>query len=239
MTVDTTKEKFYGRMRGRNISDRRLNLLDELLPAIAVPSIADDYSSTAEPLNIQGLFPDNNGEFNGKPIWMEIGFGGGEHLADQAIMHPDINMIGCEPFINGVANVLSIIDQKEINNVRLWQYDARPLLDRMDDACLDRMFILFNDPWPKKRHHERRFIPANLDRVARVMKPGSELRLAHDHMEYLGWMLHHTMNHPAFEWNAESANDWRIRPDDWPATRYEQKALRQGRKSLYLSFTRV
>ena len=230
----TTKEKFYGRTRGRNVTSRDNDLLTSGLPQYNILKAGDDYSDISQPLCLRSLFDDAS-----KPLWMEIGFGGGEHLVHQAKTNPDVNMIGCEPFVKGVAKILTQMDDENIENIRLWPHDARPLLDRMPENSLDRLFILFNDPWPKKRHHNRRFIPANLDRIARLLKSGAELRMAHDHMEYFGWMLYHTLHHPDFVWQAECADDWRVCPHDWFETRYQQKAHRQGRHSLYLSFTRV
>ena len=234
MSSPTAKEKFYGRTRGRNVTGRDHDLLDHHLPKYNILQSGDDYSDISQPLCLKTLFDDAS-----KPLWMEIGFGGGEHLVHQAKNNPDVNMIGCEPFVKGVAKILTQMDDEKIENIRLFPHDARPLLDRMPENSIDRMFILFNDPWPKRRHHNRRFIPANLDRIARLLKSGAQLRMAHDHMEYLGWMLYHTMHHPAFVWDAECADDWRARPDDWFVTRYQEKALRSGRDSLYLSFTRV
>ena len=227
------KEKFYGRTRGRNMSEQDNRLLDTVLPQFSIPKSGDDYLNTDTPLIPSEVFQNN------APTWMEIGFGGGEHLAKQALANPNINMIGCEPFTKGVSKLLTQIEHDSIANIRIWEHDARPLLDRMPDNSIDRMFLLFNDPWPKKRHHFRRFIPNNLDRMARVMKSGAQLRLAHDHMEYLEWMLYHTLHHSAFQWTAQTADDWRIRPTDSFPTRYEEKGLRQGNKSLYLTFIRV
>lgn len=238
-TADTPKlpaeqhaEKFYGRTRGRNMSDRDSYLLGDVLPQYAVPKSGDDYLNTDTPLCPQTLFG------NTSPLWLEIGFGGGEHLHKQATANPHVNMIGCEPFTKGVSKLLTHMQDSPAPNIKIWEHDARPLLDRLPDGCVDKLFLLFNDPWPKKRHHNRRFIPANLDRMARVMKSGAELRLAHDHMEYLGWMLYHTLHHPQFEWTARCADDWKIRPTDSVPTRYEEKGLRQGRTSLYLTFVR-
>ena len=228
------KEKFYGRTRGRNVTGRDNDLLVHHLPRYNILQDGDDYSDISHPIDLATLFDDAS-----KPLWLEIGFGGGEHLVHQATLNPHVNVIGCEPFVKGVAKILTLMDDHHIQNIRLWPHDGRPLLDRLPEKCLDRVFLLFNDPWPKRRHHNRRFVPANLDRIARILKSGAELRMAHDHMEYFGWMLYHTMHHPDFEWQAECADDWRLRPTDWVDTRYQQKALKQGRDSLYLSFRRV
>ena len=173
-------------------------------------------------------------------VWLEIGFGAGEHLAAQAKAHPQTGFIGCEPFINGVAKLLTSIQTYNLKNIRICDDDARPLLDVMDDRSIDRAFILFSDPWPKKRHHKRRFIiEENLNRLARVLKDNAELRFASDHYGFVSWALEQFINHPAFSWNASSIRDWRIPPQDWVATRYEEKALARRVRPTYLLFKRL
>lgn len=168
-----------------------------------------------------------------------MGFGGGEHLAAQAAAHPETGFVGCEPFLNGVAKFLVRAEDEALGNVRVFADDARLLLDALPDACVGRAFVLFPDPWPKARHHRRRFIaPGNLDALARVLRDGAELRMASDDMGYVRWMLFHTLGHGAFDWTARGAADWRERPDDWPATRYEAKALERGARCAYLRFRR-
>lgn len=172
-------------------------------------------------------------------IWLEIGFGGGEHLAAQAESHPDIGFIGCEVFENGVAKLLGEIDRRGLANVRIYPNDARPLLTALMPCSIDRVFILFPDPWPKARHHKRRLIaPATLDRLAEIMTDGAELRLATDDPDYLSWMLEHVTNHPAFSWIARRPTDWREQSKDWPTTRYELKARKAGRTPVFLRFAR-
>ncbi len=174
-----------------------------------------------------------------EPLWLEIGFGGGEHLAWQAAAHPDVLLVGCEVYRNGIAGLLGQIERQKLANIRIWAEDARDLIDRLADRSVARVFLLFPDPWPKARHAERRFIgPANLASLARIMTPGAELRLATDDPTYLSWTLDHLPLHPAFRWLVEAPQDWRQRPLDWPATRYEQKALSQGRRPVYLRFER-
>jgi len=169
----------------------------------------------------------------------EVGFGGGEHLAAQARAHPARGIIGCEPFLNGVAKLLTQIDENELTNVRVHMGDARDVMVRLPARCLAAVYVLFPDPWPKLRHHKRRFIQAQtLDELARVMTHGGELRLATDHMAYACWALSHLMRDERFRWSAETASDWRARPGDWPGTRYEQKALNAGRPCVYLRFIR-
>jgi tRNA (guanine-N7-)-methyltransferase len=159
-------------------------------------------------------------------VWLEVGFGGGEHLAWQAETHPGIGVIGAEPYVSGMAKLLTKIAEKSVANIRLYPEDAADIVAALPDASLGRVFILFPDPWPKTRHHKRRFVQtAMLDELARVMKPGAELRFATDDAGYLVWTLERLMAHPAFAWTAECAQDWRARTTDWPQTRYEAKAL--------------
>jgi tRNA (guanine-N7-)-methyltransferase len=171
---------------------------------------------------------------------LEVGFGGGEHLAEQARRHPDTGFIGCEPFENGVAKLLTQIQASGLRNVRVVPDDARDILVRLPDASLSFVFVLFPDPWPKLRHHKRRFIQTRtLDQIHRLLKPGGELRIATDHTDYGQWALMHLMRDNRFEWAATRAADWRVRPEDWVATRYEQKALKAGRSCIYLRFFRT
>jgi tRNA (guanine-N7-)-methyltransferase len=166
--------------------------------------------------------------------WLEIGFGAGEHLAWQALRNPETLMIGCEVYRNGIATLLGQIERQNISNIRIWPDDARDLMDELPARSIARAFLLFPDPWPKSRHAERRFVGrANLDSLARLLAPGAEFRLASDDEVYLGWIKDHLPAHPAFEpMPGES------RPADWPATRYEQKALGQGRKPSYFRYRR-
>lgn len=225
--AEDRKRIFYGRRKGRSLRAGRRRLIEELLPKIRVDLTADRIDPAA-------LFAPP-----ARDVWLEVGFGGGEHLAEQARMHPDVGVIGCEPFINGVGRLLSEIDQDGLENIRVHADDARDLIDCLPDASIGRVFVLFADPWPKSRHHRRRFIgPENLDRLARVMQDDAELRLASDQMPLIRWMLFHAIRHPAFEWTALGPQDWRQRPDDWPPTRYEAKARSQGITCIYLTFRR-
>jgi len=217
----------YGRRMGRPLRPARRRLMEELLPRIQV----EPARGIPDPA---GLFDSPVGD-----VWLEVGFGGGEHLAEQARRNEGIGLIGCEPFLNGVGRLLSEIDEHGIENIRILPDDARDLLDVLPDASIGRAFVLFADPWPKKRHRQRRFIgPDNLPRLARVLKDGAELRLASDRMPLIRWMLFHTLGHPEFEWTARDPEDWRRRPDDWPPTRYEAKALARGEQPAYLTFRR-
>ncbi len=232
MTDDISQDtpcRVYGRRKGRPLRKHKTSLVETLLPGLRLPVLqpGDHIEPTA-------LF--------GKPVddvWLEVGFGSGHHLAWQAEHNPGIGLLGAEPFLNGVAGLLSLVEQAGLENVRILPDDARPLLDALPEASIGRAFVLFADPWPKKRHWERRFIgPDTLSRLARVLKDGAELRLASDDMGLLRWMLEHTLKHPAFEWTARSPADWRERPADWPPTRYEEKAIEAGRKPVFLRFVR-
>jgi tRNA (guanine-N7-)-methyltransferase len=172
-------------------------------------------------------------------VWLEIGFGGGEHLAAQAAAHPHHGLIGCEVFENGVVKMLAEAERLRLANLRLFVDDARLLVRALPEASLGRVFILFPDPWPKQRHHKRRMVATEtLDALARAMRDGAELRLATDDRDYLRWMLEHVTAHPDFVWLARRPADWRERPADWPATRYEQKALAAGRAPAFLRLLR-
>lgn len=219
--------RLYGRRQAFRLRDRQARLVDELLPKLEV-QIPDGGV-----VDLGALFPGKD------EVWLEIGFGGGEHLAWQAAHNPDVGMIGAEPFINGTAKLLSKIDEQGHQNIRILPGDARPLLEHLAEASLDRAFLLFPDPWPKARHHKRRFVqPHVLDELARVLKDGAEFRVASDIPDYVAWTLERVMPHPAFEWTAEGPADWRQRPADWPQTRYEAKAIKAGRRPAYLKFRR-
>lgn len=171
----------------------------------------------------------------GRPVWLEIGFGAGEHLAAQADYHREISFIGCEVFENGIVKMLRQIERLRLDNVRLFADDARVLIQALAAASVDRVFILFPDPWPKRRHAKRRIVSRKtLDALAAIMRDGAELRLATDDCNYLCWILEQVTDHSAFEWLARRPSDWRERPGDWPSTRYEEKARAVGRASFFL-----
>jgi tRNA (guanine-N7-)-methyltransferase len=227
-----SRRKLYGRRKGPKLSPHQERLLETLLPALAlVPEAGRDprdyFSSPVD------------------DVWLEIGFGAGEHLLWQAAHHPNVGMIGAEPYISGMAKLLSKLSlppnggegQGEGENIRLYSDDARNIIEALPDASLARVFLLFPDPWPKTRHHKRRFVQMEmLDQLARVMKPGAEFRFASDDAGYLNWTLERLMAHPAFEWTATRAEDWYARTADWPQTRYEAKELHG--KPAFLRFVR-
>ncbi|PCI37529.1 MAG: tRNA (guanosine(46)-N7)-methyltransferase TrmB [Rhodospirillaceae bacterium] len=214
----------FGRRQAKKLSPARERLMNSLLPKIAV--------KTDTPIRDQ--FPSNIRE-----LWLEIGFGGGEHLSTQARQNPDVGIVGCEPFIDGVAKLLAQIHEADVQNVRVHGDDARETFSCIGEGDLDRVFVLFPDPWRKSRHHKRRFIQTQvLDQFAKMLKDGGEFRFASDHMDYVRWTLAHVMRHPDFEWLAESPEDWRVPPTDWVRTRYEEKALGKGDACVYLRFRR-
>jgi tRNA (guanine-N7-)-methyltransferase len=232
MTLETSdtqirRRLLYGRRQGHRLSARQQGLLDDLLPRLAIPR-----DGALDPAT---LFP-----FGPKTLAFEVGFGGGEHLAAQAAAHPDWGFFGCEPFVNGMASLLTHIETNGLGNIRLHHGDARDVLERLAPASLDAVYVLFPDPWPKTRHWKRRFIgPDTVPLLGHVLKPGGLLRVASDIPDYVRWTLIHLAPSGLFEWRAEAPSDWRSRPADWPGTRYEAKALRQGRKPAYLAFSRL
>ena len=174
-----------------------------------------------------------------RAIWLEIGFGGGEHLATQAECHPEIGLIGCEVFEPGIAKVLAQIECRHLDNIRIFANDARLMIAALQPSSIDRVFILFPDPWPKRRHEKRRIVSREtLDSLAAIMTDGAELRLATDDSTYLSWMLERLTAHPFFEWLVRGPRDWRNRPEDWPSTRYEEKVSAAGRAPVFLLLRR-
>jgi tRNA (guanine-N7-)-methyltransferase len=219
----------YGRRHGRKPSARQQALLREVLPRVA-PRLEG-----APILRATDLFPSAVEE-----VWVEIGFGGGEHLLWQAANHPRIGIIGCEPYQDGVLKVLQAIADGKAPNVLVHADDARPLLHRLPAGCLGRVFILFPDPWPKTRHRKRRLINAQLlDTLGRLMRPGAELRVATDVGDYARTILTAIRRHRCFRRRTSQPENWRTRPQDWPATRYEEKAIAAGRRCYYFSFERA
>ena len=228
-TPEGARLQLYGRRRGRRLRTGQQALLEELLPKRRI-----QLPQAGERLDLVALFGPAIRE-----VWLEIGFGGGEHLAWQAARHPKIGFIGAEFFLNGVAGLLGHLVRGGIGNVRIHPDDARPLLKALPDRSIGRAFLLFPDPWPKARHARRRFVgPENLAELARILKTGAELRVASDDAGFIAWALEHLTRSPEFEWLARGPSDWRVRPDDWPPTRYEEKALKAGRKPAYLRFRR-
>jgi len=215
----------FGRIKARPIKSRQASLLQTLLPTIAL--------DLSQPIDLPALKPDAT------EVWLEIGFGGGEHLAAQAQRRPDVLALGAEPFLNGVASALRHIEAASLTNVRLHAGDARDLLAALPTASLDRVFILFPDPWPKLRHHKRRLIqPDVVAALVRVLKPNGRLRFATDWANYADWTVERLTGAPELVWTAQKADDWRLAPQDHAPTRYEAKKLGDI-APVYLDFQRI
>jgi tRNA (guanine-N7-)-methyltransferase len=227
--TDARPLRSYGRRKGKPLSARKERLIASLLPRLRLNLKERALES------LQLLFP-----VQVKEVWLEIGFGSGEHLLFQAEHHKDVGFIGCEPFVNGMASLLGAIETQGLETIRLHDGDAREALAWLPSGSIARMFILFPDPWPKKRQMKRRLIsPETASEIARVLAGGGELRFASDSGDYAAHALNAIGQSHAFIWLAERASDWRVRPPDWPETRYERKALSEDRKPVYLRFKRL
>ncbi len=221
-------EGFYGRRRGKAIRPRQKGALESGLAQYGI-----DLSKPA-PADLKTLFADPV-----ERVALEIGFGGGEHLLAEAAANPTIGFIGVEPFVNGMAKLTAALAEAPRGNLRIFPDNAVLLLDWLPEASLDRIELLYPDPWPKKKHWKRRFVSRpNLDRLARAVKPGGLFRFASDIDTYVDWTLLACRRHGAFRWTAQTAADWHAPYPGWPGTRYEDKALREGRRPAYLSFVR-
>lgn len=236
------KPKFYGRRKGRTIRKAKTTLLEAFLPKIKITpdSVFDKEKLFGVPVN---------------EVALEIGFGDGQHLAGQALKNPNTGYIGAEVFQNGVANLLTLITgikeggnipqdikliDNRVDNIRVFDDDIRLLFNQIPDNFLDKVYILFPDPWPKKRHAHRRFVnPDNLKEISRIMKKGGILRIATDHKIYKGWALRQVKENGNFVWTAKCGNDWKKEPADWVQTKYELKAIREGRRPVFLDFERI
>jgi len=226
MNDPTTIRRLYGRRQGHKLRAGQAALVEELLPRLSVPD--------SGPLTSQALFGD------ARPLEFEIGFGGGEHLAAQAAARPDHGFIGCEPFLNGVVSAFGHLRDRDLANVRVHMGDALEVLERLPDASLARVYLLHPDPWPKARHAKRRMMnPGPLDLIAAKLMPGGEFRLGTDDPTYCRWSMMVMRGRRDFRWLARSAADFSTRPADWPQTRYEAKARRQGHEVWYFRYTRV
>ncbi|MCP4924127.1 MAG: tRNA (guanosine(46)-N7)-methyltransferase TrmB [bacterium] len=225
-TEPQSRHRSYGRLRGRALRPRQKSLMDVLLPKIRIQLNEDE-------LDPEKLFPGDDGA----EIWLEIGFGGGEHLAVQAERHPEISFIGCEVFENGIAACLSHIEERALENVRIFPNDVRDLLSALKPQSLAKVFILFPDPWPKTSHHKRRLIQKEtLDFLARVLKPGGTLVCASDEPSYIPWVQERLADHPEFSWENEGQKHTPL--PGWVETRYERKAKREGRSPVYMLYRR-
>ncbi|MDQ0346959.1 tRNA (guanine(46)-N(7))-methyltransferase TrmB [Ancylobacter vacuolatus] len=219
---------FYGRRKGKKLRTAQAAHMAQDLPRLAIG--LDDVGAAS----LADLFLHRVRE-----VRLEIGFGGGEHLVAEAQRHTDIGYIGAEAFLNGIAKATTSVSEKGLANVRLYGDDVIPLLDRLPAASLTRVDLLYPDPWPKRRHWKRRFVQAdNIDRIARLLVPGGHFRFATDIEHYAAWTLRQLLADPRFDWTAERADDWRLAWAGWPGTRYEAKALREGRRPGYYEFRR-
>ncbi|MCL4111669.1 UNVERIFIED_CONTAM: hypothetical protein GTU68_023625 [Idotea baltica] len=224
---------FYGRLKGKGLRNSQQTYLDEDLQALSPGAISWEDNPERVPLDVNALFP-------GKETWLEIGFGGGEHLVHQAVENPDVGIIGCEPYINGVAMLLGKIRAAGADNIRVYPGDVRDMFEVLPAGSIKRAFLLYPDPWPKKRHHRRRFVtPEHLDPLARVLAPGAIFRAATDIPDYVRQTLEQMTARSDFERLADHPTDWDTPWSDWHSTRYEQKALREGRTPHYLTFRKI
>jgi tRNA (guanine-N7-)-methyltransferase len=218
---------FFGRRKGHPLRERQAALMETLLPQLAL-----DLSATA-PADLRVLFK------NADDVRLESGFGGGEHLVTEAERHPRTGFIGIEPFINGMAKALAAIDERKLKNIRLHHGDATDILAWLPAVSLSRFDLLYPDPWPKRRHWKRRFVQdQSVAAIARIVRPGGELRFASDIADYVAWTLVRLLRSPDFTWTAETADDWRLPWPGFTSTRYEAKAKREGRVPAYLIFRR-
>ncbi|MDG1286234.1 MAG: tRNA (guanosine(46)-N7)-methyltransferase TrmB [Rickettsiales bacterium] len=212
-TLDRDFLRSFGRRKGRALPEYKQELLDELMPKL-FPVLDED-----------------------RETWLEIGFGGGEHLLELAKNYPERHIIGAEPYLNGIAKLLTELAETSITNLSVIPDDVRPWLKTLPEASLDGVYLLFPDPWPKTSHHKRRILnTALLDLIAKVLKPHGVLRIATDHVDYSAWMMEHLLPHPSFKWKVESHKDWHEPFSDWKQTRYQQKTTQQGRLPIFLEF---
>ena len=222
------RQRFHGRRRARALRPLRRRLLDEVLPKLRF-----------EPPDAGRIDPAALPGGGGRPLWLEIGFGGGEHLAWQAEHNPGVEFLGCDLFLNGIASLLRHVQDRRLENVRMAECEATALLQALPDGAVARAFVLFPDPWPKKRHHKRRLMRRDtFDQFARTLAPGAELRFATDHGGYARLTLALALAHRSFTWPAMRREDWRERPSDWPETRYEAAARQAGRRPVFFTFRR-
>jgi tRNA (guanine-N7-)-methyltransferase len=222
-------EAFFGRRKGKTLRPNQERLIHGALDRLRL-----DLGAPA-PNDLAMLFP-----VSVKTIRLESGFGGGEHLIHRAATNPDTGFIGVEPFVNSMAKLLARIEDLGLENIRLYDDDAVQVLDWLPQSSIDHIDLLYPDPWPKKRHWKRRFVSdVNLERFHRVLKPAGLFCFASDIDTYVNWVLQHIDRHGGFEWTARNASDWLTAFEDWPGTRYEAKARREGRSSAYLTFRKV
>jgi len=224
---------FYGRFKGKGLRKSQEAYLDEDLAKLSPGPVDWDANPERTPLDLQALF-------GGRDVWLEVGFGGGEHMVHQAALHPEVGIIGCEPYINGVAMLLGKIRKAGARNIAVYPGDVRNMFDVLPEGSISRAFLLYPDPWPKTRHHKRRFVsPTTLDQLARVIRPGGVFNFATDIEDYADWTLAHILRQPSFIFAPQAPGSWHTPYPGWQPTRYERKARREGRMlSFYFSFPR-
>lgn len=226
----TCNGRVFGRRKGHKLRTEQKALMENLLPHLKI-----DLEKFEKKIDPQDFFASDI-----KEVWLEIGFGAGEHTAWQAKQNPNIGFIACEPFLNGVASLLKRVSTDRLRNIRIFTDDALPLIRRFTEGKINRLFILFPDPWPKSRHKKRRIITtSNVTSFANIMADNGELRFSTDHLEYAKWTLLTMLKHEWFYWTAEKSSDWQNRPEDWPLTRYEYKAFKDNKKPIFLQFKRL
>lgn len=226
---DRPHRNFYGRLKGKHLKKSQEGYLEEDLAELSPGLVTWDESPARDNLDLDGLF-------GGNDVWLEVGFGGGEHVIHQAGENPDVGIIGCEPYINGVAMLLGKVRKASVDNLRIYPGDVRDMFDVLPDASISKAFLLYPDPWPKARHHRRRFVtPEHLEPLARVLKQGAEFRVATDIPDYVRQTLEEVPQAGFARVGDDMATPW----GDWISTRYEQKALREGRTPHYLTFRKV
>ncbi len=234
--------RLYGRRKGKRLAAYQHRLMETLLPRLAMdvsnPVDPADLFAGSRETGITGA-PTDTRLNTCSDIWLEIGFGAGEHMLATAARHPEVGLIGCEPFVNGVARALADLAGADLGNIRLHCGDAGDVIAALPAACLGRVFLFYPDPWPKRHQRKRRFVSdAMLQQLARVMRPGAELRFATDIDDYCGWTLARLQRSSSFAWSAAAASDWQAPWPHWIPTRYEAKAIVAGRRPCYLTAVR-
>lgn len=228
------RRNFYGRIKGKSLLKSQERYMSEDLESLKPKNVTWSDNPDRNLIDPNEWFGDN------RDIWLEIGFGGGEHLIHQASSNPNVGIIGCEPYINGVAMLLGKIRTSKVSNVLVYPGDARDMMDVLPKESVSRAFLLYPDPWPKSRHHRRRFVtPEHLEPLAACLKRGAIFRIATDIEDYVRQTLEQVHLSGRFEWLAESARDWQDPWGDWISTRYELKALRENRTPHYLTFRKI
>ncbi len=228
------QRNFYGRIKGKSLHKAQQRYMAEDLDALKPTGVTWEDNPDRIQTDPTDWFP------NDHDVWLEVGFGGGEHMVHQAALNPDVNIVGCEPYINGVAMLLGKIRTAEVKNVVVHPGDARDMMDVLPPESISRAFLLYPDPWPKSRHHRRRFVTQDhLVPLARCLKPGAIFRIATDIEDYVRQAIEEVLANGSFEWLAEGADDWRKPWGDWISTRYELKAIRENRTPHYLTFRKL